>query len=679
LSSAGRASSVKILVSGWGILASLSTALVAQVPDSSVADLSTLDLEELAHVRVTSAARRPETLGNSSAAITLISHEDIRRSGAANLPEALRLLPGLAVFQAGTRDWAVSARGFHQQSSNKMLVLIDGRVIYSPIFAGVFWEMQRVPLEDVDRIELIRGPGAALWGANAVNGVINVVTRPAGETAGGFAAATAGSNDQAQVDLRYGGGAGQRGAARAYALASTEGASDRPAGGSSADDWQFGQGGFRADFNQGDNLFTVQGDGYVGGGGQQLVLPAPAPPFVSLVREDLDGHGGNFLGRWSRRFSIRSEFALQAYADYAVRRQPSQFGRIGVTTIDFDFQHHFGLGRRHDILWGLGYRLISDEVSGAFPVAFDPSKRDINLVTGFVQDEVAVIRERLALNLGAKFEHNSYTGFELQPTARLLWTPSLNTTVWAAVSRAVRTPSRIDSDLRLVAQVIDAPPITRIEALGSDTLEAEALIAYEAGYRVVPHAHLSLDVSAYYHDYNRLRSLAPGPPVLDGSVVVVPFIVGNDAHARSYGGTASATVRASSRWGIRASYTYLNMTAGVDQDALPGTIADVNPGLNPSHHLSVWSSLELPWNLELDVIGRYVSELEGTDAAGDEVDEYVQADARLGLALTPSVRFELIGRDLLSRRRIEFFQSAATPGRGGAIERQVRAKLSWTF
>jgi len=666
-------------VSAWGILASLSTILVAQAPDSSLADLSTLDLEELARVKVTSAARRPETLGKTSAAITLISHEDIRRSGAANLPEALRLLPGLAVFQAGTRDWAVSARGFHQQSSNKMLVLIDGRVIYSPIFAGVFWEMQRVLLEDVDRIELIRGPGAALWGANAVNGVINVVTHRAGETAGGFAAATAGTNDQAQVDLRYGGSMGQRAAVRAYALASTEGGSDRPAGGSSEDDWKFGQGGFRADFDQGDNFFTVQGDGYVGGGGQQLVLPAPAPPFASVVREDLDGHGGNVLGRWSRRISSRSNFALQAYADYAVRRQPSQFGRIGVTTIDFDFQHQFGLGTRHDILWGLGYRFLSDEVSGAFPVTFDPSKRDINLVTGFVQDEVAVIDERLALNLGAKFEHNSYTGFELQPTVRLLWTPSLNTTVWAAVSRAVRTPSRIDSDLRLVANVLDAPPITRIEAYGSDTLEAEALVAYEAGYRVVPVARLSLDVSAYYHDYDRLRSLAPGPPVLDGSVVVVPFVVGNNAHARSYGGTASATVRVSTRWGIRASYTYLNMTADVDEGALPGTIADVNPGLNPSHQLSVWSSLDLPGNVELDVMGRYTSQLEGTEAAGDEVDQYVQADARLGLALAPRVRLDLIGWNLLSRRRIEFFQSATNPGRGGAIARQLRARLRWTF
>jgi iron complex outermembrane recepter protein len=666
-------------VGALGILASLSRVLVAQAPDSSMADLSTLDLEELARVRVTSAARRPETLGNSSASITLISGRDIRRSGAASLPEALRLLPGLAVFQGGTRDWAVGARGFHQQSANKMLVLIDGRVVYSPIFAGVFWEVQRVLLEDVDRIELVRGPGAALWGANAVNGVINVVTRAAGETAGGLATLTGGTNDQAQVDLRYGRSVGERGAGRIYALASTEGGSDRPVQGRGEDDWQFGQGGFRADFDRGNDLFTVQGDGYGGAGGQELLLPAPSPPFTSIVNEDLEVHGGNLLGRWSRRFSPGSDLTLQAYVDYAVRTQTSQFGRIRDATVDLDFQHHFGLGTRHDILWGLGYRRITDDVSGAFPVAFDPPSRDVNLVTGFVQDEVSVIRNRLAVNVGAKFEHNSYTGFELQPTARLLWTPTPSTTVWAAVSRAVRTPSRIDSDLRLVAQVVDAPPVTRVEALGSDTLEAEALIAYEAGYRVVPDARLSLDVAAYYHDYNRLRSLAPGPPALDGDVLVVPYTVGNQAHARSYGGTASATVRVSSQWRVRASYTYLNMTAGLDDGVLPGTIPDVNPGLNPSHQLGVWNSFELPANLELDVIGRYISELEATEAIGDEVDAYVQADARLGLTLTPRIAFELIGRNLLSRRRVEFFQSASTPGRGGAIARQLRARLTWTF
>jgi iron complex outermembrane receptor protein len=230
-----------------------------------------------------------------------------------------------------------------------------------------------------------------------------------------------------------------------------------------------------------------------------------------------------------------------------------------------------------------------------------------------------------------------------------------------------------------VARVVDVPPVTRIEALGSDSLEAEALIAYEAGYRVIPDARLSFDVTAYYHDYNRLRSLAPGTPVSDGSVVVVPFIVGNQAHARSYGGTASATVSASPHWRVRASYTYLNIKAGLEDGVVPGTVPDVNPGLNPSHQLGVWNSFELPGNLELDVMGRYISELEGTAAAGDEVDAYVQADARLGLALTPGIRLELIGRDLLSRRRIEFFQSAANPGRGGAIARQLRARLTWTF
>ncbi len=661
------------LVSGLGLLASLSSVLAAQAPDSSVADLSTLDLHELAQVKVTSAARRPETLGNTSAAITLISREDIRRSGAANLPEALRLLPGLNAAQTGTRDWAVSSRGFHQRSSDKMLVLLDGRVVYSPIFAGVFWDVQLVPLDAIDRIELIRGPGAALWGANAVNGVINVVTRPAGETRGGLAALTGGTNDQAQAELRYGGRTGPEGAARAYALGSTEGGSDRADGTDAGDDWQMGQGGFRADFTRGRDDFTLQGDAYVGGGGQQLTLPTPDPPFVSQVNEDLEVHGGNVLGRWSRRFSDRSNLALQAYADYAVRTQPSQFGRIRDATIDLDFQHYFTLGHRHGILWGLGYRFIGDDVSGAFPVSFEPPSRDVNLVTGFLQDEVLLVPDRLTLNLGAKFEDNSYTGFELQPSLRLLWTPSLSTTIWAAVSRAVRTPSRIDSDLRLVAQVFDAPPITRIEALGSDTLKAEALIAYEAGYRVVPHARLSLDIAAFYHEYSQLRSVVPGSPVVDGGVVVVPFTVGNTAQAETYGATASATVRASSDWRIRASYTYQHMTAGLDDDAAPGTIADVNPGLNPSHQLSVWNSVDLPRNLELDVIGRYVSELESPQPT---IEEFVQLDAQLGLAFTPRFSLALIGRNLLYPRRVEFPASSSVQR---AIERQARAKLLWTF
>ena len=657
-----------------GLLASVSL-LAAQEPDSSAADFSTLDLEQLAQVKVTSVARRPEAVSEASAAVTLITGEDIRRSGAGNLAQALRLLPGLTVAQNGTRDWAVSARGFNQQSTNKMLVLIDGRVVYSPIFAGVFWDVQRVPLSDVDRIELIRGPGAALWGANAVNGVINVITRRATETVGGLASVTGGTNDQLGGGLRYGRGVGQHGAVRVYGFGSTEGASARPGEGIPVDDWNFGQGGFRADFSRKADLFTVQGDAYVGGGGQQLRAPAPVEPFERVLVEDLEVHGGNVLGRWSREFSPRSDMALQVYADYAARSQPSSFGRIGVTTVDLDFQHHFGLGPRNDILWGLGYRVIADEVTGAFPVNFDPPRRTVQLVTGFVQDEIVAVRNRVALNLGAKFEHNSYTGFELQPTARILWTPALSTSVWAAISRAVRTPSRVDSDIRAVAQVFDAPPVTLIEALGSDALEAEALVAYEAGYRVVPHARLSLDVSAYFHDYDKVRSFTPGSPIPDAGTVILPFTVGNNANARSYGGTASATIRLSPRWRMRAHYTYLNMEAGLNDDAPAGSVADVSPGLNPKHQFGLWSSNDLPQNLQLDVMGRYVSELSGPlpPVAG-----YLQADARLGWVISEHFGVALIGRDLLSRRHVEFPQPGSSIGRR-AIERQLRGRLSWAF
>ena len=652
----------------------LSPVLAAQNPDTLAADLSTLDIEQLARVKVTSVARRPESVTEASAAITLISREDIRRSGAANLPEALQLLPGLAAHQIGTRDWAVSSRGFNQQSSNKMLVMIDGRVVYSPIFAGVFWDVQRVPLEDVDRIELVRGPGAALWGANAVNGVINVVTRSAVETGGGFASVTGGTNDQAQVEVRYGGGVGAGAAARVYALGSTEGGSAGEFGGNGPDDWQFGQGGFRSDFSRGNDLFTVQGDGYAARGGTRLVLPVPTLPFTSQLTEDLEAHGANVLGRWSHRFSGESDLALQAYADHAVRTQPSSFGRLAVTTLDVDFQHQFALGGSQRILWGLGYRLISDEVSGAFSVAFDPPGRTVHLTTGFVQDEVVLVRDRLALNVGSKFEHNSYTGFELQPTGRVLWTPSLSTTVWGAVSRAVRTPSRVDSDIRVVAQVFDAPPVTQVQALGSDTLQAEELIAYEVGYRMVPHSRLALDIAAYYHDYDEVRSFAPGSPVSDDGMRVLPFTVGNEARARTYGGTASATVRLSPRWRVRGSYTYLNMTSRLSDDATPGTVADVSPGLNPSHQLGLWSSTDLAREIELDLVVRYLSELE---TAVSRVDGYIDADARLGMTLNRSFGVAIVGRNLLSARRVQFPQAAPGPRR--AVERQVRAKLSWAF
>ena len=656
-----------------GLLVCLTASASAQTVDSTGGDLSTLDIDELARIKVTSVARRPEAVAQASAAVAVISREDIRRSGAANLPEALRLLPGLAAARVGTRDWAVSSRGFNAASSNKMLVMVDGRVVYSPIFAGVFWDVQRVPLEDIDRIELIRGPGAALWGANAVNGVINVITRPAGESRGGIAALILGTNDQAQGELRYGSGVGSTGAFRVYGMGSTEGSSDLETGGSDIDDWQFGQAGFRVDLPRGgDQTFTLQGDLYTAGGGQRLRLVTPAAPFLELRDEDLTAEGGNVLGRWTRRFS-QSDLAIQAYVDYAARSQPSSFGRIGVTTLDLDFQHHFPLGRRQDVTWGLGYRRIADDVTGAFPVAFVPPERSVNLVTGFIQDEIVLVPGRVALNLGSKFEHNDYTGFELQPTGRILWTPGLSTSLWGSVSRAVRTPSRVDSDVLIVAQVSDVPTLTRVELRGSNSLDAEELVAYEAGYRMVPHERLSLDITGFYHQYRQIRSFSPLPPVSSGGTTVVAYVVENNARARTVGGTASATMRISPWWRLRASYTYLDQTARLEASAPAGSIPDANPGLNPEHQVALWTALDLPHNLELDLQARYVSRLEVVPP----VDDYLQTDVQLGLRIGEKLRLALAGRDLLAPSHVEFPVGSAAVRR--AIERQLRAKAAWTF
>ena len=658
-----------------GFCACLMGTATGQAVDAAGDDLSSLDIEDLARIKVTSVSRRPEAVSQASAAVAVISREDIRRSGAASLPEALRLLPGLAVARVGTRDWAVSSRGFNTQSSNKMLVLIDGRVVYSPIFAGVFWDVQQVPLEDIDRIELIRGPGAALWGANAVNGVINVVTRTADESQGGIASLTGGTNDQLQGELRYGSSWGSGGALRVYGMGSTLGASDLTTGISDVDDWQTGQGGFRLDLaRRADETFTLQGDVYAASGGQRLQLPTPAAPFIQLYGEDLTAEGGNLRGRWSRRISPRSDLAVQAYVDYAARTQASYFGRLGVTTFDVDFQHHFPIGDRQDLIWGASYRLITDETTGAFTAGFEPAERTVNLITAFVQDEIVLLPNRISLSLGSRFEHNDFTGFELQPTGRILWTPRLSTSVWAAVSRAVRTPSRVDSDVRIVAQVFDAPPVTRVELRGSEALGIEELIAYEAGYRLVPHERLSLDLTGFYHQYHRLRSFVPGTPESAGGVAVVPYFVTNDARARVVGGTASATLRVSSRWRMRASYTYLDQEAGLEDNAPAGAIPDASPGLNPAHQAALWTSLDLPQNLELDVIGRYVSRLD----VEPEVDAYLQADVKLESRIGPALRIALIGRDLFSPRHVEFPPSGFVPARR-AIERQVRARAIWAF
>src|SRR5438094_1331772 len=436
-----------------------------QRPDSSLSAeaLKKLSIEQLMNLQVTSVSKRPERLSQTASAIQVITQEDIRRSGASSLAEALRLAANLQVAQIDSRQWAISARGFNGTAANKLLVLIDGRTVYTPLFSGVFWDVQEVPLQDIDRIEVISGPGATLWGANAVNGVINVITKDAKDTQGFLLSGGGGTEQHGFGTVRYGAALGSSVRARIYGRGFDRDATALPSGQGAADDWYLGQGGFRMDWEASSaSRVPLQGDLYDG-----------------RIAEDSGGDigvsGGNVMAKWSRTLSERSSLAAHLYYDRTHRDIPGVFGE-DLDTYDVDLQHGTRLGARHDVVSGFGYRLINDRVVNSASLAFLPAHVAREWFTGFVQDEIALVPNRIQVALGTKIEHNDYTGFEIQPSGRLNWTLGPSATLWTAVSRAVRTPSRIDRELFVPAQ----PPYF---LAGGPDFHSEEELAYEPGLR----------------------------------------------------------------------------------------------------------------------------------------------------------------------------------------------------
>jgi len=647
------------------------TALAAaQQPAGKTPDLADLDIEELGRIRVTSVSRRPEPAYRAAAAVFVVTREDIRRSGASSLPEALRLVPGLQVARVTARDWSITSRGFAEQSPNKLLVLVDGRAIYSPLFAGTFWDVQDVVMEDVDRIEVILGPGATVWGSNAVNGVINVITRSAADTRSRLLAVRGGTAEHVNATARYGTALGAAGAVRLYGTFLDRAPSHLGNGDSGEDDWQQGQGGFRADLDASPrDRLTFQGDIYTGTGGQEVRRALPDPPFGEVVADQLDVNGGNLLARWSRRLGEASDVQVQAYYDRSVRMLPSSYDRLAVQIADIDLQYRVPVGRRHDLVWGASYRLNADTVTGTYAVKLDPAARTTHLVTGFVQDEVELAPGEWYATLGTKIEHNDLSGWELQPNLRLLWTPSRRHTLWSAVSRAVRIPSRLDTDVRFVTQVLPTSPPTVVRVVGNEDAESEELISLEGGYRAVLHPAVSADLSLYYGWYDRLRSITPLAPFTEDGTVVQEFRVDNDARGHSYGGTAALTWQPTSRVRLQGSYTLLKMAVESVDDAPPGSFPNVNPGYNPEHQASLRASIDLPRGIELDANMRYVAELPQPRVPG-----YVEADARLGWSPRPGVTVALVGRDLLHAQHPEFWSDPLRE-----IQRRGELQLEWRF
>ncbi|MEE4376421.1 MAG: TonB-dependent receptor [Candidatus Competibacteraceae bacterium] len=651
-------------------------------------DVDQLDIEELMNREVTSVSRTSQKLFDSAAAVFVISQEDIRRSGVIELPEVLRLVPGLYVARLNANQWAITARGFNGQFANKLLVLIDGRTVYTPIFSGVYWESLDLPLEDVERIEVILGPGGSLWGANSVNGIINIITKNAADTQGGFASLTVGNNEKTIADLRYGSQIDERIFFRGYGkYAQRDGLVDA-AGNDAEDDWDLARGGFRVDWLASSrDVVMVQGDVHSENIDRNFTVPSfTSPAGVERVLDNGDLSGFSLLGRWEHTSSLASRSTLQVY--YQRERRDDLFTNYRLDTVDIDFQHESALGEHHELIWGLGYRFNRDDFTPTEVLTMTPAQREYPLFSTFIQDRIRKFDNRLELTFGAKIEHNRFTGWELQPNIRALWKPAANQRVWAAVSRAVRTPSRGDQDVTfdlIAVPPSPANPPTLVVLQGNPDLESETVIAYEIGYRLWPKENFYLDLTAFYNDYDDLRfavldqtAIVPGPGFITAPVVVV-----NGEKGTTYGLEIAADWRPAPGWRMQFGYSYLhaNFELKIPDNAVifPAGLGDQR---DPRHQLSLLTSIDLTRDVDLDLWLRYVDAIPDVTVATPtttvaSVDDYLTLDVRLGWRLVDDLEFSIAGRNLLDSPHLEFLQENNTfPTQ---VERSVYGQIKWRF
>jgi iron complex outermembrane receptor protein len=559
----------------------------------------------------------------------------------------------------------LGVRGFGSRLSRSVLVLIDGRSVYTPLFAGVYWEAQDTLLEDIDRIEVIRGPGGTLWGANAVNGVINIITKSANETQGLLAIAGGGSEEKGFGGLRYGGSIGQHFSYRIYGKGFRRDAEFTPQV-SDFDDWHMGQGGFRTDWNlHKGNRLTIQGDAYGGKTGQRGAISSFSAPFSTIVEKDADLSGTNLLSRWTKILSESSNLALQVYYDRTFRREPS-FKELR-NTVDLDFQHRFKLTDQQELTWGLGYRYTRGETDSVPTIVFSPPSRADSLFSTFVQDEIVLMKDFLRLTVGSKFEHNDYSGFEFQPSARLLWTPAARHALWASISRSVRTPSRVEHDLALTAALSPTLP-TFVRVAGSKSFEAEKLLAYELGYRVQPTDRFSVDLAGFFNRYNDLLSLETGSSFLEPpGRLIFPFQMENKMKAQVYGIEVAADWRWLDSWRWRFAYSHLHINLRKQSGSTDISTEQSTEGSSPHNQFSLTSFIDLPGNLQLDSILRYVDNL-----PAQRVGRYFNLDMRLGWHVSKNLELSLVGQNLLAGHHPEW-------SGGTEIQRGIYTKATWQW
>lgn len=640
-------------------------------------NLKSLSLEDLGNIEVTTASKEPAEVWQTPDAIYVLTHEDIRRSGVTSVPDALRLVPGVNVERvSGDRNWVVAIRGLGDQFSKYIQVLIDGRSVYTPLFGGVFWTIDNVMLEDVDRIEVIRGSGGTIWGDNAINGIINIITKSSGETQGTLLAVGGGNVDQGTGSLRYGGKSHGLNF-RVYGMGFARSAEFHQPGQPNYDWSRLGQAGIRSDWKQGRDEVTVQGDAYLGKLGDAQVIPSFNPVANAISYASTNTAGGNILGRWRRDLGNHSDFYLQAYWSIDRRLGPN-FGEMR-NNFDIDFLHRTPPTKYQQFTYGLGMRISPSSVQQTNQtLGFSPAQKTDTVFSGFLQEEIHLVPGKLSLTAGTKLENNSYTGFEYQPNGRLLWTPTPTTTIWLAASRAVRIPDRVDDDINDYVLPVTSPVIYAA-VVGNKDLRAERLVSFELGYRALVHRRFYIDFAGFHNQYHDLIAQGPitlptmpPPPQLPAGALLLQLQYQNGIRGNTDGGEIGPDWQPTSWWQLKAAYSYLHVHLGYQpafRDAMNVTLTTLH-GSSPNSQAVLRSLINLPHKFELDQTIRFVGTL-----PAQQVKAYVTGDLRAGYHNSRGLDISVTGENLFQPHHAEF---GITPGPNVLIKRSIYAKLTWT-
>jgi iron complex outermembrane receptor protein len=650
-------------------------AATGPLPDEGSRNLADLSLEELMNESITSVSKKEQRIADAPAAIYVLTGEEILRAGHTSIPEALRMVPGLSVARIDSHTWVITARGFAGEYAGKLLVLIDGRSVYDPFFSGVNWELQDVPLEDLDRIEVIRGPGATLWGSNAVNGVINIITKSASDTQGGLVVAGGGPQERSGT-LRYGGQAGTA-QYRTYFKYNQNDNFVFPDNTPSQDDWHTWRAGFRTDWQATQaNGFTLEGDLYNGREDSSNTLASLMPPYSRTFTSEDNVSGENVLGRWTHTSGEHSHWSLQM--DFAHTEAPAPTFGINRNILNFEFQQQLDLGSRQTVVYGAGYRFLHSNYANSFTVTHPQTSDSDRLANIFFQDEIALVKDRLALSLGVKGQRDEFSTFEWQPSTRLLWTPNHTNSIWLSVSRAVRVPNPLEIETRINETVLPgqespATPPTLVSVLPNPNLASETLIAYEAGYRLQPHNNIYLDIAAFVNVYDNLIVNEYYSTFLETTPAPVHLTIAssydNEVKRETHGIEIAPSWQVTDWWKLAGGYTWLQMSLGSQQTL---QVEEEQPGDSPRHQWNLRSSMQLPHAVTFDTALYYVDSLPTQGIAS-----YTRLDARLGWRVSDSLNVSLTGTNLLHEAHAEF----APYGTANRVEirRTVYAMLTFRF